>query len=157
MVAEAIGLKYDRIEQIRKPIISKVARETPHVKVQPGMVAGCEHIGIAYNGDKVVIKLVHPQQIHPHLEGIETGDYINIFGLPEVHMSNKPEIPGGIATMSLAVNVIPLIVNTTPGLKRMVDLPIPSALMGPSAYERRKQSPERSFPKASFAILCSII
>ncbi|MBF0546145.1 MAG: dihydrodipicolinate reductase [Candidatus Riflebacteria bacterium] len=138
MVAEAIGLKYDRIEQIRKPIVSKVARETPHVKVQPGMVAGCEHIGIAYCGDKQVIKLVHPQQIHPHLEGIETGDYINIFGVPEVHMSNKPEIPGGVATISLAVNVIPLIVNATPGLKRMVDLPIPSALMGPTAYERRK-------------------
>jgi hypothetical protein len=138
LIAEGIGLKVDRIEQIRRPIISKVYRETPHVKVQPGMVAGCEHIGIGYCGDKQVIKLVHPQQIHPHLEGVKTGDYINIFGTPEIHMSNNPEIPGGIGTMALAVNCIPHVVASTPGLKRMIDMPIPGALMGKSAYERRR-------------------
>ncbi len=137
MIAEGVGLKVDRIEETRRPIISKVYRETPHVKVQPGMVAGCEHIGIGYCGNKEVIKLVHPQQIHPSLEGVKTGDYINIFGTPEVHMANTPEIPGGIGTMALAVNSIPNVVNATPGLKRMIDLPIPSALMGPSAYVRR--------------------
>lgn len=98
MISEALGLGVDRIEQTREPIISNVYRETPHVKVQPGMVAGCRHIGIGYRGDKEVIKLTHPQQIHPHLEGQDTGDYINIYGLPEIHMANKPEIAGGKAT-----------------------------------------------------------
>lgn len=137
MIAQAVGLKVDKIEETRKPIISKVYRETPHVKVQPGMVAGCEHIGIGYCNGKEVIKLVHPQQIHPHLEGVKTGDYINIFGEPEVHMSNQPEIPGGKGTMAVAINSIPNVVRATPGLKRMIDLPIPGALMGASAYDRR--------------------
>lgn len=137
MIADSVGLKIDRIEETRKPIISSVYRETPHVKVQPGMVAGCEHIGIGYCNGKEVIKLVHPQQIHPHLENVKTGDYINIFGDPEVHMSNQPEIPGGKGTMAVAVNSIPNVVRATPGLKRMVDLPIPGCLMGASAYERR--------------------
>jgi 4-hydroxy-tetrahydrodipicolinate reductase len=137
MIADAVGLKVDRIEETRKPIISNVYRETPHVKVQPGMVAGCEHIGIGYCNGKEVIKLVHPQQIHPHLENVKTGDYINIFGDPEVHMSNQPEIPGGKGTMAVAVNSIPNVVRATAGLKRMVDLPIPGCLMGASAYERR--------------------
>jgi hypothetical protein len=137
MIAQALGLKIDRIEETRKPIISKVYRETPHVKVQPGMVAGCEHVGIGYCNGKEVIKLVHPQQIHPHLEGVKTGDYINIFGDPEVHMSNQPEIPGGKGTMAVAVNSIPNVVRATPGLKSMVDLPIPGCLMGASAYTRR--------------------
>lgn len=137
MISAALGLGVDRIEQSREPIISKVYRETPHVKVQPGMVAGCAHIGVGYRGDKEVIRLIHPQQIHPHLENQDTGDYIHIYGKPEVHMAIKPEIAGGIATMGITVNMIPHVVAATPGLKRMIDLPAPAALMGESAYSRR--------------------
>ncbi len=136
MISEALGLGVDRIEQSREPIISKVYRETPHVKVEPGMVAGCAHIGVGYRGDKEVIRLVHPQQIHPHLENQSTGDYIHIYGLPEVHMTISPEIAGGKATMGIAVNMIPRVVEATPGLKRMIDLPTPAALMGASSYQR---------------------
>jgi 2,4-diaminopentanoate dehydrogenase len=137
IISDALGLGVDRIVQSREPIISSVYRETPHVKVEPGLVAGCAHIGIGYRGEKEVVKLVHPQQIHPHLENQDTGDYINIFGKPEIHMSIKPEIAGGIATMGVAVNMIPHVVAATPGLKRMIDLPVPAALMGKSAYKRR--------------------
>lgn len=136
MISDALGLGVDRIEQTREPIISNVYRETPHVKVQPGMVAGCAHIGVGYHGDKEVVRLIHPQQIHPQLEGQETGDYIHIFGKPEIHLAIKPEIAGGIATMGLAVNMIPHVFASTPGLKRMIDLPVPAALMGESAYSR---------------------
>lgn len=137
MISDALGLGVDRIVQTREPIVSKVYRETPHVKVQPGMVAGCAHTGIGFRGDLEVIKLVHPQQIHPGLEDQDTGDYIHIFGKPEIHMEIKPEIAGGIATEGLAVNMIPHVVAATPGLKRMIDLPTPAALMGESAYSRR--------------------
>lgn len=137
MISDALGLGVDRIEQTREPIISKVKRETPYIKVEPGMVAGCSHIGIGYHGSKEVVKLVHPQQIHPQLENQETGDYINIYGKPEIHMSIKPEIAGGVATEGIAVNMIPLVVASTPGLKRMIDMPVPAALMGESAYTRR--------------------
>ena len=130
MISDALGLGVDRIEQTREPIISKVKRETPYIKVEPGMVAGCSHIGIGYHGSKEVVKLVHPQQIHPQLENQETGDYINIYGKPEIHMSIKPEIAGGVATEGIAVNMIPLVVASTPGLKRMIDMPVPAALMG---------------------------
>ena len=136
MISDALGLGVDRIEQVREPIISQVYRETPHVKVQPGMVAGCAHTGIGFRGDKEVIRLVHPQQIHPHLEGQETGDYIHIYGKPEIHLAIKPEIAGGVATMGLAVNMIPHVFAATPGLKRMIDMPAPAALMGESAYSR---------------------
>ena len=136
MISEALGLGVNRVEQSREPIISTVYRETPHVKVEPGMVAGCKHTGIGYHGDKEVVRLVHPQQIHPHLENQDTGDYIHIYGDPEVNMTIKPEIAGGKATIGIAVNVIPIIVAATPGLKRMIDLPTPAALMGESAYSR---------------------
>lgn len=137
MISDAIGLAVDRIEEIREPIVSSVRRETPHVVIEPGMVAGCAHIGIGYRGDKEVIRLIHPQQVHPQLEGQDTGDYINVYGTPEVHMAITPEYAGGIATQGIAVNMIPHIFAATPGLKRMIDMPTPAALMGETAYTRR--------------------
>lgn len=137
LISEALGLGVDRVEQTREPIVSSVRRQTPFVTVEPGMVAGCAHTGIGYRGDTEVIRLVHPQQVHPHLEHQATGDYIHIHGVPEVHMSIQPEVAGGLATIGMAVNMVPRILAATPGLKRVIDLPTPSALMGPSAYGRR--------------------
>jgi 4-hydroxy-tetrahydrodipicolinate reductase len=98
--------------------------------VQPGMVAGCRHIGIGYVNNKPKITLIHPQQIHPHLENVQTGDYIKIDGNPSINMSNVPELPGGKGTIAVAVNMIPHVIKAEPGLKTMLDLPVPSALMG---------------------------
>ena len=57
------------------------------VHVAPGDVCGCRHIGWGYSGDELKIELIHPQQIHPGLEGQETGDYIKIFGDPDIRIS----------------------------------------------------------------------
>ncbi|MDP3058278.1 MAG: NADP-binding protein, partial [bacterium] len=130
MIASALGWKLDRIEQVKEPIISKTYRETPHIKVSPGMVAGCKHIAYGYMNGKCVIALEHPQQIRPEAEAIETGDYIDISGVPNIHMGIKPEIPGGIGTMAMVVNMILPLLKATPGLKTMMDLPVPAALMG---------------------------
>ena len=73
----------------------------------------------------------------PGAEGVDTGDYITIHGVPEISMSTGPEIAGGKAPAGIAVNTIPRIFAATPGLKRIIDLPSPTALMGPEAYERR--------------------
>jgi len=128
MIADALGWELTRIEEVREPIISNTERKTPVVHVKPGMVAGCRHIGRGYIGKRKVIELIHPQQIHPEAENVETGDYIDIYGDPDIHMSIKPEIPGGKGTMAVATNMIPHVVEADPGLLTMLDLPVPSAL-----------------------------
>ena len=130
MIAKALGWKIDKIEQTRDPIISKVYRETQFVKIEPGLTAGCTHTAKGYMNGKPVIHLIHPQQVHPHLEDVQTGDYIEIKGEPDVNFSSGPEIPGGIGTIALAVNMIPQVVTSLPGLKTMADLPAPAAIMG---------------------------
>lgn len=137
MISDALGLGVDRIEQRREPIISTVRRETPHVVVEPGMVAGCKQTLLGYRGDEVVLTLVHPQQVLPELEGQGTGDYITIEGTPRIQMQITPEYAGGTATKGIAVNCVPRIVEASPGLKSMLDIPVPAALMGDSAYARR--------------------
>ena len=130
MIAKALGWKIDKIEQTREPIISKVHRETPFVKIEPGLTAGCTHTAKGYMDGKAVIHLIHPQQVHPHLEDVQTGDTIEIKGEPDVKFSSGPEIPGGIGTIALAVNMIPQVVTGLPGLKTMADLPAPAAILG---------------------------
>ncbi len=137
LISDALGLGVDRVEQTIDPIISKVTRQARDRVIEPGLVAGCNHVAVGYRGDTEVIRLNHPQQVCPEAENQATGDYITIFGVPEIHMSTGPEIAGGKATAGIAVNTIPRIVQATPGLKRIIDLPSPCALMGPSAYVRR--------------------
>jgi 4-hydroxy-tetrahydrodipicolinate reductase len=131
MMVDALGLKLDKpVEEIKDPIISKTHREHPHAKVEPGTLAGVRQQGFGYvNGEKF-IALDHPQQIHPHIEGTNTGDYINIKGTPDINIATNPEIPGGIGTFAMAVNVIPHVINAEPGLKSMLDIPVPRAILG---------------------------
>ncbi len=128
MIADALCWKVDRVIEIREPIISKTLRKTKYVEVKEGMVAGCRHIakGIIDGEEKIVLE--HPQQVLPQLEGVETGDYIKIDGEPPINFVNKPEISGGIATISIAVNMIPLVYDAKPGLLSMKDLPVPRYL-----------------------------
>lgn len=129
LIARALGWDLDEVEENREPIISQTERETPHVKMRPGQVAGCRHTAVAKVGGRVVIELEHPQQIHPHLEGVETGDYIEIRGVPNISLAIKPEIPGGIGTVAIAVNMIEPVVRSGPGLKTMADMPVPRCLV----------------------------
>lgn len=125
LIARAIGWEIDEVVETREPIITTVPRETPHVKVAPGDVCGCRHIGRGYSRGELKIELVHPQQIHPELEGVETGDYIRVLGDPEVNMVNKPEMPGGKGTYASTGNYVPLIGAAPAGLLTVVDMPLP--------------------------------
>lgn len=125
LIADAIGWEIDEVVETREPIVTTVLRETPHVKVKPGDVCGCRHIGRGYINGELKIELIHPQQIHPHLEGVETGDYITIIGDPEIRMATCPEVPGGKGTYASTGNYIPLIIDAPAGILTVTDLPIP--------------------------------
>lgn len=144
LIAEALGWEIERIGETREPIVSQVRRETPFVMVEPGRVAGCLHTAVAYQRGTPVITLIHPQQIQPHLEGVETGDMIEIFGAPNVRFAGSPEIPGGKGTVALAVNMIPRVLNAPPGLHTMIDLPVPVAMLGDARRFVRNSLQEQS-------------
>jgi 4-hydroxy-tetrahydrodipicolinate reductase len=125
LIARALGWTIDEIVETREPIVTTVERSTPHVHVAPGDVCGCRHIGKGYSKGELKIELIHPQQIHPGREGQETGDYIKIFGDPNVNMANQPEMPGGKGTYASTGNYIPLIGAAAAGMLTVVDMPLP--------------------------------
>ncbi len=131
MICDAIGWKLDKaVEQTMAPIVSNVHRKTKYAEVKAGDVAGCNMQGYGYVGGKLAVEMLHPQQIEPELEGTNTGDYVVIKGTPDINLSNKPEVPGGIGTIAMCINMIPQVINARPGLHTMIDLPVPRAIMG---------------------------
>ncbi|MCL5987229.1 MAG: 2,4-diaminopentanoate dehydrogenase [Actinobacteria bacterium] len=128
MIARALNWSLDEVVETREPIISNVLRKTEFVKVKPGMVAGCRHIAFGKVRGETRIVLEHPQQIHPELEGVDTGDYIRIAGEPDISLQIVPEIPGGIGTVAIAVNMIPFVCEAKPGLLSALDFPVPRSL-----------------------------
>ncbi|WHH61246.1 2,4-diaminopentanoate dehydrogenase [Petroclostridium sp. X23] len=130
MVAEGLGICLDKIEQTKEPIISNTYRKTEYAKIEPGSLSGIRQRGFGYFGGKIFIEMDHPQQIQPHVENVTTGDFIGIKGTPDINLNINPEIPGGIGTVAMCVNMIPHVINADPGLKTMLDLPVPRAMMG---------------------------
>lgn len=130
MITDGIGWDLEKIEQTREPIMSNVYRKSEYAEVQAGNVAGCRQCGYGYVDGEAKIVMEHPQQILPQLENIKTGDYIDIVGTPNISLAITPEIPGGIGTIAMIVNSIPHIINARPGLKTMLDIPVPRAIMG---------------------------
>lgn len=130
MIGDAIGWNVGDIKTQMAPIVTSVDRKSPHGFAAAGNVAGVSMTGQGYVDGEVKIDMIHPQQIEPEMEGTYTGDYITLKGTPEVNMSIKPEVEGGLGTIAMCVNMIPQIINADPGLKTMLDLPVPRAIMG---------------------------
>ena len=130
MIAEALGWNVEKFEQQMKPIVTSVDRKSPYGFAKAGDVAGVNMTGQGYVDGQVKIDMIHPQQIEPEMEGTHTGDYIVLEGTPKVNMSIQPEVDGGIGTIAMVVNMIPHVINARPGLKTMLDLPVPRAIMG---------------------------
>ncbi|WP_425447004.1 2,4-diaminopentanoate dehydrogenase [Dethiothermospora halolimnae] len=130
MIGDAIGWDVEKIEQQMKPIVTSIDRKSPYGFAKAGNVAGVNMTGQGHVDGDVKINMKHPQQIEPEMEGTHTGDYIRIKGTPEVNMSIKPEVEGGLGTIAMCVNMIPHVINADSGLKTMLDLPVPRAIMG---------------------------
>jgi len=130
MIADAIGLNINRFEQSMEPIITDVNRVSKYGKANKNNVCGVAMKAKVTLENGLVINMNHPQQIEPELVGVKTGDYIKITGTPEINMSITPEVEGGLGTIAICVNMIPLVLNSRPGLKTMLDLPVPRAIVG---------------------------
>lgn len=130
MIGDAIGWKVEKYETQMSPIVTDVDRKSPYGFAKAGNVAGVNMTGQGYVDGKPIINMIHPQQIEPEMAGVHTGDYVTIKGTPEVNLSIKPEVQGGLGTIAMCVNMIPHVINAKPGLKTMINLPVPRAIMG---------------------------
>jgi 4-hydroxy-tetrahydrodipicolinate reductase len=130
MIASALGLSIERFSQSMEPIITDCDRKSPHGFARKHDVCGVNMRAEALLSQGIPVALHHPQQIEPELGGVSTGDFITLEGTPKIQMAIQPEVEGGLGTIAICVNMIPHVINARPGLKTMIDLPVPRAIIG---------------------------
>jgi 4-hydroxy-tetrahydrodipicolinate reductase len=129
MVADTLGWKIDEIKKVYEPFISKTHRDTPTVKIEPGLVGGFKETGYAMSKGEALITLEMQFHVHPEAESYEIRDIIEIDGVPPIRLKTSPGISSFHATVGNAVNNIPKVINAPPGLVSMRDLSVPCALL----------------------------
>lgn len=130
MIADSLGWELDEITESREPVVTRVVRETPHVRVLPGQTAGTRQVGRGFLNGREVITLEHPQEVRPELEGTSAHDHVRIEGVPTIDLTVTPEISGGYGTTGLCVNMIHVLLRAEPGLRTMRELPLMGAPVG---------------------------
>lgn len=126
MIANALKWKLDKIEvDPVEPVIAETQVESEAVKVEPGQVAGLRQYARGIKEEKELISL----DFQAYIGAKEEYDAITIRGVPNVHEKIAPCIHGDSGTVAIIVNSIPKVMNATPGLVTMKDLPVPSAAL----------------------------
>ncbi|MFB0566694.1 MAG: dihydrodipicolinate reductase [Candidatus Aminicenantaceae bacterium] len=126
MIADGLGWELDgAVELPPGPVIDEKEIQTSLGKVEPGNVIGLTSIAYGQKAGKEVITL----EFCANAAVDEEYDEIIIQGEPNIHQKILGGVHGDIGTVAVTINTIPRVIEATPGLKLMKDLPIPSATL----------------------------
>jgi hypothetical protein len=126
MLADAMGWKLDRVTDEIQPKMATATVASEFLAVDAGYVCGIVQDGIGYRDGKPVITL----HMEAYLGAPESYDSVEITGSPMIRSRIAGGVHGDVATASITVNSIPKILQVSPGLHTMLDMPIPSYFGG---------------------------
>ena len=126
MIADAMGWRVDKITDEIQPKIATATVASEFLAVDAGYVCGLVQDGIGYQNGKPIITL----HMEAYLGAPESYDQVDIAGSPNIRSRIAGGVHGDVATASITVNSIPKILEVTPGLHTMRDMPIPSYFGG---------------------------
>ena len=121
MIADAMGWKLDKVTDEIQPKIAEKGVESELIAVDPGYVCGIIQDGIGYSKGKAVITL----HMEAYLGAPESFDAVTVEGNPRITQKIAGGLHGDIATASITVNSIPMMLRVAPGLRTMADMPVP--------------------------------
>jgi hypothetical protein len=122
-VMDTLGWPMDRVAESIEPVIAETPVQTPFLAVEPGRVAGLHQVMRVWSSG--VERLVLELQMY--VGATEPHDSVEVAGDPPLSMHIEGGIYGDTATIGALVNTIPKVISATPGLKTMLDLPVPFA------------------------------
>ncbi len=125
-VAGGLGWRLDRIEEDLQPILAETAITTPWLEVRSGQVAGVHHTARGWIGGRQLLDL----DLKMYVGAREPHDAVRVDGEPPIDLVIRGGVFGDTATVGALVNAIPRVMGAEPGLRTMMDLPLPRALGG---------------------------
>lgn len=122
MIADAMGWKLDRVTDEIRPVVADTDVASEFLAVEAGFVCGLVQDGVGWRGGEPLVTL----HMEAYLGAPESYDAVTIEGSPRIAQKIAGGVHGDVATASIAVNSIPRILQVSPGLRTMRDMPLAS-------------------------------
>lgn len=135
-VASGLGWKLDRVEETLNPMVADEDVTTPFLNVSKGSVAGIHHAITGYVDGEPNLTL----DLKMYVGAKEARDAVHVVGNPPIDLVVREGIFGDTATVAALVNMIPIVVSAQPGLKTMMDLPVPRAFATTPLLKKKAQA-----------------
>jgi 4-hydroxy-tetrahydrodipicolinate reductase len=127
MVADTLNLPVDQITETIEPMEARERVQTEFLTVEAGQAAGVHQIARGLAAGKELVYL----ELQMYVGAKDPADSIELKGHPHIRLVIPGGSPGDIATASVVVNSIPVILDAPAGLRTARDLPI--AFFSPNA------------------------
>jgi len=120
MIADSLNLQVDEITETIEPVVAQEEVHTDFLTVDVGQAAGVHQIARGLAGGKELIYL----ELQMYVGAKEPADSVELEGHPNISLVIPGGTHGDIATASVVVNSIPVILDAPAGLRTSRDLPI---------------------------------
>jgi hypothetical protein len=120
MVADSLNLPVDEITETIEPMVATERVQTEYLTVETGQAAGVHQIARGTSGGKELVYL----ELQMYVGAKSPADTVELKGHPNISLVIPGGSQGDIATASVVVNSIPVILDAPAGLRTSRDLPI---------------------------------
>ena len=118
-IANRLGWKLDRNVETLEPVIADKDINTGYKPISKGMTCGVHQVGKGFVGDRNVIVL----NFRAAVGEPESYDQVHIDGEPAIQSKITGGVNGDIATCAITLNAVRSVLEASPGLKTMGDIP----------------------------------
>jgi 2,4-diaminopentanoate dehydrogenase len=120
MVADSLNLPVEEITETIEPMVATERVQTEFLTVEAGQAAGVHQIARGTCGGKELVYL----ELQMYVGAKDPADTVELKGHPNISLVIPGGSHGDIATASVVVNSIPVILDAPAGLRTSRDLPI---------------------------------
>src|SRR6267154_2235904 len=120
MVADSLNLPVDEITETIEPVVARERVQTEFLTVEVGQAAGVHQIARGLSAGRELVYL----ELQMYVGAKDPADTIELQGHPNISLVIPGGSHGDIATASVVVNSIPVILDAPAGLRTSRDLPI---------------------------------
>jgi 2,4-diaminopentanoate dehydrogenase len=120
MVADSLNLPVEEITETIEPMVATERVQTEFLTVEPGQASGVHQIARGTRGGTDLVCL----ELQMYVGAKDPADTIELKGHPNISLVIPGGSHGDVATASVVVNSIPVILDAPAGLRTSRDLPI---------------------------------
>ncbi|PWN05534.1 DUF1611 domain-containing protein [Rhodohalobacter mucosus] len=122
LIAHAMNWPLDDNRETLEPVLAEKEISSGYKKIKKGEPSGVEQVGSGFVGGREVIRLRFRAAVGEE----RSYDRITVSGTPTITTEIEGGLNGDTATCAITVNAIRSVTKCSPGLKTMLNVPVPA-------------------------------